>query len=276
MKELSNLIASRFIARTDCYAVQRSDGSYNPVNEPITRSVVENHLHGNATYGHYLIGPNNQAKFFCFDIDLQTEGIYWIEPDLTLMPNDCSNPADWDAWYEKNKQGPFSINPRQAWKNRDPQSRPYFKERFRYLGEILTKTIHDMGVPTCMTYSGHKGIHVYGFTGRADAAMIRLLAHEVLDQVDIFQPGRGSNFFVDKTGEFPGLELELFPKQDKVEEGHYGNLLRMEFGVNLKSPKDPCFLVNQTLAHTQLAPHPNPAQVLETGNPWQTPIEKAN
>lgn len=270
MRVLTDLIASRFIARTDCYAVQRPDGSYNPVNSPITRSVVEDHLQGNATYGHYLIGPNNEAKFFCFDIDLKTKGEYWIRPDLALMPEEIGTATpEADAWYDQNLQGPYEVDPRHAWKSRDPYSRPYFKERFRYLGEILTSTISDFDIPTCMTYSGHKGIHVYGFTGKADAGLIRGIANEVLHKTQIFKAGKGSNFFDDATGEFPGLELELFPKQDKVESGHYGNLMRIEFGVNLKSPNDPCFVVNQTLAHTDFAPHPKPEQVLESGNPWK-------
>lgn len=269
--ELTEIIASRFISRSDVYAVQRDDGSYNPVNEPITRRVIEDHLSGNATYGHYLLGGNqiNQVKFFCFDIDLATKGSFLIQPDLTLAPSDI----DLDKWYKENLQGPFEGNPRGLWKNRDPQSRPYFKERLRTIGEIFTSYIFsNLQIPTCMTYSGHKGIHVYGFTGRADAAMVRRVAKSVISATNIFVPGRGDNFYIDGSGQFPGMELELFPKQDFVEPGHYGNLMRMEFGINKKSPNDPCFLVNQNLPHTQLAPRNNPELILKQGNPWMNEV----
>lgn len=266
MKSLTNIIASRFISRTDVYAVQRDDGSYNPVKRPIDRSVIEEHLSGNATYGHYLLGTDNTAKFFCFDIDLTTSGEFFIEPDFTLMPQD---PVLADAWYEQNRRGPLPCNPRIVWTQRDPQSRPYFKERLRTVGELFTSQINRLGIGTCMTYSGHKGIHVYGFTGPADAKVVRNIGKRILKDTGIFVPGRGENFFVDSTGQYPGIELELFPKQDSVEPGHYGNLMRMEFGVNKKSPNDPCFLVNQRLAHAQLAPHNDPVAVLRSGNPWQ-------
>ena len=268
MDSLIDIIASRFIARHDVYSVQRSDGSYNPVNSPITRSVISDHLKGNATYGHYLLGGDNldTAKFFCFDIDLATTGQFYIEPDLSIVPIDQEITVE---WIEANRLGPFAIDPRAAWKSRDPQSRPYFKERMRTTGEILTGAIHSLGIDTCMTYSGHKGIHVYGFTGPMRAVEVRAIAKQILTDTGIFEPSKGDNFYENFTGLIPGMSLELFPKQDKVEPGHYGNLMRMEFGVNLKSPDDPCFIVDQRLAHVKLEPHVDPVSVLLSGNPWK-------
>lgn len=264
MDELVNIIASRFITRRDVHALQHSEG-YRPVKAPITRSLIEDHLNCNTTIGHYLVYKTH-CKFFCFDIDWETEGEFYIEPDLTLVP--AGSIADADAWYAENRQGPYPANPRILWQNRDPASRPYFKERLRTIGEILTSHIHNLGLPTCMTYSGSKGIHVYGFIGLTDAELVRAVALKVIADTGVFVPGKGANFFKDSTGEFPGMSLELFPKQSRVDEGHYGNLMRLEFGVNLKAPNDPCFLVNQKLPHTQLAPHPDPTTVLESGNPW--------
>lgn len=266
MKELVDLIASRFISRSDVYAEQNHDGSYRPVHAPITRSVIENHLNCNATYGHYIVN-GSQTKLFCFDVDLATEGEFYIEPDLSLVPPEYDE-VKFDKWYHDNKQGPFPANLRELWKSRDPASRPFIKERLRTIGEILTSHIHDLGIDTCMTYSGNKGIHVYGLTGLGVAGDIREIGQHIISETGIFLPGRGANFYMGDD-QFNGFELELFPKQSVVEDGHFGNLLRMEFGTNRKSPKDPCFLVNQTLAYSQLAPHPNPVSVLRSGNPWR-------
>lgn len=268
MSPLVPLFAKHFIARPDVVAVQHSNGSYSPQDTPFTAAILQEHLDGNKTYGHYLLSQSNQCKFFCFDVDLRTEGVYWIEPDLALAPASFT-PLEMDDWYEDNRVGPVSVDPRASWVNRDIKPRAYFKSQFRTIAEILTLKIHEtMGIGTFATYSGHKGIHVYGMTGLAPAAEVRAAAEHVLAQAEMFVPSKGTNFFTDKTGEFPNLEVEIFPKQTHVEPGHYGNLLRLELGVNQKAPNDPTYFMDQTLPLNTFAPHPDPAWLLEHQTPW--------
>lgn len=271
---LADIIATRFISRHDAYAIQQPGGGYYRQDGNITRELLLAHLNKQITIGHYVLGGENldTCKFFCFDVDLATNGTYLVTPDPALMPATGA-----DDWLAANTTGPHTGNVRMLWKRRDPNSRPYIKERLRTLGEILTSTIHDVGIPTAMTYSGSKGIHVYGFTGPAQGeqaiALAELVITKARDRGCDFKPAKGSNSLVDYSGNFPGMGIEIFPKQPtalKADGGHgYGNLVRVEFGKNQNSPDDPCFLVDQRLAHVELSPHPDPVSVLSSGQPWK-------
>ena len=80
-QELIGLIAKRFIQRRDVKAVQFASGAYIPDHKlehlgqhaPLGFGVsqLEAHLTGKASYGHYLIDANNQARMFALDIDLE-------------------------------------------------------------------------------------------------------------------------------------------------------------------------------------------------------------
>ncbi len=266
---LADLFIDRFVARDDVVAVQNSGGGYSPYTYPITARTVEAHLLGEATYGHYMINPhNNSCKFFCFDIDLKTAGNYWIEPDLRLADENLTH-EEFGIWYERNRIGPKPVNPREAWILRSEEPRSFFKMQFRTLAELFSYNIADkLGIGTAVSYSGHKGIHVYGFTGLDDAANVRAAAEYVLEQLNIFSPARGKNFYIDTTGSFENVEIEVFPKQTEVKEGGYGNLLRFDLGVNQKNPNDPCFFLDQTTAQTNFSPHRNPHWLLTNLAPW--------
>jgi hypothetical protein len=55
------------------YAVQREDGSWEPVREKLTRSVLRRHLAGEVTVGTYIVKPPDQARTLVFDIDAPEE-----------------------------------------------------------------------------------------------------------------------------------------------------------------------------------------------------------
>lgn len=61
---------SLFVNRRDTYAVQRADGSYVRVPEPLTKEVLERHLAGEVTVGSYQLSPEDDGVIWlCFDID---------------------------------------------------------------------------------------------------------------------------------------------------------------------------------------------------------------
>ena len=64
------------------------------------------------------------------------------------------------------------------------------------------------------------------------------------------------------------LTVEIFPKQASMKDKDLGNMVRLPLGRNKKNPKDPCFFIDQTLACTELKPHPDPVHLLESGNPF--------
>jgi hypothetical protein len=69
--ELANLTTLKmfFVNRTDCYCIQRSQGGYARVQEPLTDTVLLSHLKGEITVGSYQLDKQNFVKWLCFDFD---------------------------------------------------------------------------------------------------------------------------------------------------------------------------------------------------------------
>lgn len=57
-----------FVGNPNAYAVQRKEGGYLPVREPLTRAVLDTHEAGGQTVGTYVVNFD-KARFFVFDID---------------------------------------------------------------------------------------------------------------------------------------------------------------------------------------------------------------
>lgn len=62
-----------FIAHFDHYPLQKSDGTYLAVREPLTLSIVEAHVLGTTTIGVYALDTQNQARWLCLDADDELE-----------------------------------------------------------------------------------------------------------------------------------------------------------------------------------------------------------
>lgn len=270
---LANLIASKFIARTDVKAVQKilptGDCIYIPHTKgptegrdylPWNRSSLLSHLERKASYGHYLLNTNNECKFFAFDIDLEKKGTY---------PSDPWRPDEGEDY------GPIlEFNPREAWKDRSHPSRRWLKHQLRMLAGLCGSAIYaELEIPVTAYYSGSKGIHVYGFTGLVPAADAREAARIVLESMDCWKLLRGNNFYchtnIDTFTGYPNFSLEVFPKQDTIGNLGLGNLMRVPLGCNLKNKKDPTFFIDLAdTDYSQLKPL-NPELALTTNNPWE-------
>lgn len=66
---LASVLQRLFVNREDCYCVQRRDGGYVKIDEPLTISLLEQHLMGELTVGAYQLGRDNTVKYLCFDFD---------------------------------------------------------------------------------------------------------------------------------------------------------------------------------------------------------------
>jgi hypothetical protein len=115
------------------------------------------------------------------------------------------------------------------------------------VGSKIQRGISDLKVPSAVAYTGNKGIHVYGFTGKMPANEVREAANLVLSELMI-RPIRGNAFFAFEPDATEGADLftiELFPKQDTVKKtSGFGNLMRLPLGKNLKNAGDPTFFVD--------------------------------
>jgi hypothetical protein len=267
---LENLLAKHFIARRDVKAVQFSDGTWMPHTEtrkrdgkriPWDRPSLADHISGNKTYGHYLLNTDDQCKFFAFDIDLEENG----DPEKEKEPY-VGHWVDGDG-------GVHEFDAREAWTNRAHPSRLWTKYQLKMVASRLAAVITgDLELPCAVTYSGSKGLHVYGFTGLISAEDAREGAQIVLDTMGGWQPKRGKHFFEsierDPMIGYPNLSIEVFPKQTSIKDKDLGNLMRLPLGKNLKNPQDPTFFVDMTSPMSVLAPIDS-VHALTTLNPWR-------
>lgn len=271
--ELANALAKRFIARSDVKAIQNENGDYKPVRTderipestvPWSRDDVLAHIDKSATYGHYLLDRDSTCKLFAFDIDL--------EPSARMPTDDPTGheppwgteeeAAAWEAaWPER--------NPREVWLDRNDPARTWMKIQFRSLAGRLASLIHrDLGVECAVAYSGNKGLHVYGFTGRMPGSDAVEAAEIVLNLMGGWtpKPKSASTF---KHPDYQHLAVEVYPKQTTISDGGFGNLLRLPLGRNLKNPRDPAFFVDLNAPIFELKPV-DALWALTTGasNPW--------
>lgn len=258
---LANLLAKHFIARPDIKAVQHTDGSYAPTRgSGWTRADIEAHLAGSATYGHYLLNTDDTTKLVAFDIDLRQDG---------HLPT--------EGLGEGEVVGGFApANPRAVWADRKDQRRSYLKYCMRVIAHVFAERIQaELDIPVAATYSGSKGVHVYGLTGKIAASDARDGAMIVLDSIGQFEPERGDSLFkysgTDVESPFANFSIEVFPKQASLAGKDLGNLLRLPLGRNHKS-KDPTFFMDMTAPLAEMRPV-DPEWALTTSSPWKQPGE---
>lgn len=286
---MATVIAKKFIQRRDAKARQKDNGDYAPVADwnpdgtrgdlhPWKMSDIEDHLAGTQTYGHYLVDQADQCKLFAFDIDLRTNkpenaqgpaftGSYCVLPDLSQFTTDPTN-EEYDALVQR-----YAMDPRTDWLNRAHPGRPWLKYQLRMTAAKLARIVYEeLEIPVATSYSGSKGLHVYGFTGSISAKAAQDAAQMVLQLAGGWAPSAGNNFYqsVDQdpfTG-YPNLSIEVFPKQTSLQGKDLGNLMRLPLGRNRKSPDTP-FFIDERVGLNTIAPHPDPIALLESGNPWR-------
>lgn len=266
-RDLAEAILETFVQRRDVYAIQSPNGAYRPVWQELTTQVVERHLAGQMTVGHYMPDAQGMTRAICLDVDLEKEGVWMQYPDLAELPEGLSR-ADEDAWTAAHVVA-HPARPREDWLDRAHPGRAWYKQLLRTVGDALCWGMRtELGVEVLLSYSGSKGVHAYGLTGPIPASEARAGAQLAMDAAagvlgGQFLPDRGKNFYKIVGGApwAASVSVETFPKQDSLEGKKLGNLLRLPLGRNQKSP-DPCFFVDQRAAQTHLDPVTDPLSVL--------------
>jgi hypothetical protein len=283
--ELATLLAKLFIQRKDVKAVQIGDGGYRPVREPWKMGDLRAHVAGKQTFGHYTNDQDGLTKLIVFDIDLDKVGT-WVEvPDVRERTYSWGNAA----FDERLVVHPST--PREDWRDRKHPGRNWYKQQLRCMVELITSAIlSELSLRCASAYSGNKGCHVYAFFDEpTDIGLARELALEVLaaagdmpDKRYKIYRHKGKNFFKyddpDPYTGYSNLTIEIFPKQDSMEDKDFGNLVRLPLGVNHKGPTfrrksggvlhEPTFFIDQRLPYADMQPHPDPVKLLTTGEPY--------
>jgi hypothetical protein len=221
----TNLLARHFVARNDVKAVQHGNGAWTPDRTKFTRADLVAHVEGKQTLGHYLLGEDSTCKLFCYDIDVDKVGEY-VDGLGDRQP----------------------MNPREAILDPGHPAHRWLIHQVRCMAEGLSITVErKLGIKTAILWTGGKGAHVYGLTGRVPAAEARGAARWILDDYGVFEAVRGEVFFKhtfrdDPEHGYPHLTLEVFPKQDNLDGKDLGNLLRLPLGVNRRTRKESFFM----------------------------------
>lgn len=277
---VANTLARRFIARRDVKAIQHDNGSWAPHTKngkkdgeliPWTRDDLNAHISGAQTFGHYLLNTDSTVKLFAFDIDLEKYDPNKPERKFFYPEGYGKDPLEEEGHPDRPSYDPIEFDPRSAWKDRRHPARAWLKYQMKMIAHEFANAITtELDMECAVAYSGGKGVHVYGFTGLMPACEARDGAQIILDSLGHYEPSKGNNFFLDTNTDlftgFKNFSIEVFPKQDEISTGSYGNLMRMPLGKNKKSP-DPTFFVDMTSPMGVLAP----VDTLHAlaGNPWK-------
>ena len=288
-REIAAQLARRFIQNRDVKAIQFSNGDYVPDfrmkdTQPefggspetsrhglgFTMEHLLAHLEGRETYGHYLLDKDGMARMFAFDIDLEVEGTYVVQPGPFQVDYNITN----QQFDEQVKvYGP--VNPRELWLDRtQTQARDWYKQQMMRLVHRFAGAISAAGIEGAAAYSGSKGVHVYGFMPESKplpADEVRFVAETIMKGMDDFELVKGEHFFghksIDPVQGFKNFSIEIFPKQRETKKGGLGNLMRLPLGRNQKT-SDPTFFLDLKAPVAQMRPHPNPTALLESGDPY--------
>jgi hypothetical protein len=204
------------------------------------------------------------VKLFALDIDFTEEGMLPAMP----LPWELGTEGgvSEDELFKRWQESFTPSNPRLAWRDRAHPARAYMKACLRTLADRLERQIRlDLQIPTCVAYSGNKGLHVYGFTGKVPAREAREGMHIILEALPL-EKARGNVIWrwnptlsAEELLSPDIFTIETFPKQDQLSDNGFGNLMRLPLGKNQKSP-DPTFFVDTD----------KPMSVLQPADPLET------
>ena len=200
-----DLYRKLFVHRADVFAEQHEDGHYEPCRFPLDDMAIAEHLEGFASYGVYVIEPESTKRSLATSepYPRTTNTVKYVVFDLDTYDADALD-------FLKRAVMRLIGGAAFAW------DKPNVHERCLLLED-----------------SGGKGYHVWLFLSEPVAAhTVRAWTEAVRTQY-VTLAG---------TADPPWPALEIFPKQDEVPEGGFGNLVKLPFGVHAKT-KARAFLV---------------------------------
>jgi len=265
-RELVRLLGTKFIQRKDVKAFQRDDGAWFPDRSAFSMQDFQDHFDGKKTLGHYLLDPDGNCKLFAFDLDLvkharDCPGATCKGCPVTysvLTPDDQGNPQSTEG-------STLCGIPREMYE-RDSPALETLTINLRCMAEGLAMQIDKLGIPVAIATSGHKGLHVYGFTGTVPAETAREMAIGILKGLTVFEAFRGQNFWRHAFA-YEVLDIEVFPKQTTLDGKDLGNLMSLPLGVHRVTGRKKVFLTMKS-ALNRFVPM-DPEAALSGDSPWE-------
>lgn len=207
-----------FVHRADVFAQQHEDGSYTPVHAQLTDDDLLEHLEGFVSYGVYVIHPGHRPMNCC-----GTPG-----PDCPVIGATCTIRPEAETWP------PNSVS--SVVFDLDTYDVDALDLLCAQVERLAAEASDAHGNVKCLLLedSGGKGYHLWLLLSEpVSAARARAWAEPVRTRYDARRKSASPLNGYDTANEWP--PLEIFPKQDEVAEGAYGNLVKLPFGVHAKT-----------------------------------------
>jgi len=244
-KRVVKMMGNLLIARKDVKAIEYH-GTWMPHRQnmretgdgdliPFRLVDFHEHMFGNQCLGTYLLDTDSNVKFFAIDVDLRKEGAaYWpvhdaeeLEAILTMsegnevVVNGILDTETVIGNLEEALHQPDHVGHRWA--------RILVSSTLSNLARIVT---NELGLPSLPVVTGGGGHLLVPLGELTPAVEARVLARQVMEAAGGRQT-KGDNFWMIGESENPGIELEVFPKQDTIpKNGGFGNLIRLPLGLH--------------------------------------------
>lgn len=265
-RELVRYLGTRFIARKDIKAFQRSDGAWFPDRTSFTMTNFRDHLAGNQTLGHYMLNQQDTCKYFAYDIDLVKHNRDCSITGCKGCPTQIEELAVNDTGKIVKTGTILEGIPRNQFNEDDPAYKTLVIN-LRLISEGLARMINrHLQIPVAIAFSGNKGLHVYGFTGEVPAGVAKELALTLLKGASSFESFRGENFWRHKH-DYSMLDIEVFPKQVSLEGKDLGNLMALPLGRHQVTKNEKFFISTQALPDRLVKK--DSIKVLSGDLPWE-------
>ncbi|MBE0644279.1 MAG: hypothetical protein IH600_09385 [Bacteroidetes bacterium] len=204
--------------------------------------------------GRYLLKESPLTQEILFSD--QTIGTYQLDRKSYVI-NAC---LDFDLKKSIHEQK--ESMPEAEWLELLEKIHQYTQSAFRF--------IRTLGIPCYLEFSGFKGYHIWFFL---DKPMSAAEVRKWLQHLEKLLPAMPE-----------GIGIELFPKQDAIRDGGYGNFVKLPLQMHLKSGKHTHFLDNEfkpipgipEIIRTSLVTLPELPEALNTSTKHVEAVQKSS
>lgn len=282
LRHVVALMGKLLIARKDVKAIENDKG-WMPDREraprgtkaadmpciPMRMEDFKDHMFGKRCMGTYLLDLDNNVRFFALDIDLKTENaIMFAVPDLSDIETAyrdyrAGQTGEWPSAI-LDIDTPYVGNLEEALHNPNHVGYRWARLLLDCTIFVLCENVEKvLGLKPLPVITGG-GAHVLVPLGSPTPAIeARAMATAVMDSTG-YELFKGDCFYRPEGNEQAGVEIEVFPKQDKLtDSGSFGNLIRLPLGWHAKAGMRTYFL-NRAIARAGWElPKANAVEVLE-------------
>ena len=254
-KHVVKMMGNLLIARKDVKAIEYH-GTWMPHRVDMRKTAdgdlipfrlidFQEHMFGTQCLGTYLLDTDNNVKFFAIDVDLRKEGAtYWPVRDAEEL-EELIQLKNGDEILVNGVLDTETVVGNLEEALHDPEHVGHRWARILVsttLDNLARAVERELGLPSLPVVTGGGGHLLVPLGELTPAVEARVLARTVMESVGGVQT-KGDNFWQIGESGNPGMEIEVFPKQDTIpKSGGFGNLIRLPMGLHHRTKQRTYFL----------------------------------